>query len=301
MRYKKYYSPERKNSKNKKELSYWILQDKHRIEKALSLPKPRESFGEVVISRLTRNLCEYRKLSNHDRVYSLGISALGLYKKFHQDNNYPIPSFFEKYIVVLNSKDFIESFTLDVGVHSKKIEDTSLSAFDEFVHSRSSCRNFIPDKKLSKTQLENVIRNSIKTPSVCNRQHWKIHVFSGENKDNILKLQNGNAGFGHTAPYIALITSELSAFYTANERNQPFIDGGMFAMSFIYSLHSESIASCPLNWCTSYFSERHLRKLNLIPNSEVIIMAIAFGFPNENTVYANSPKFDLNEFYTLDW
>jgi nitroreductase len=300
LRFKKYSSSESKNNKNSKELSYWILQDKHRIEKALSLPEPRASFGKAVIGRLTNNLLAYSVISEPDRTYCLGISALDLYKQFHINNDYAIPEFYDESVGKLNPNHFVENLTHDVGVHLKEASKVSFYGFDDFAKSRSSCRNYIVGKNVDEDLIVSSVQCAIKTPSVCNRQHWKLHFFSNELKDKILSLQNGNAGFGNTAPHVVLVTSELSAFYTANERNQPFTDGGMFAMSFIYSLESKGIASCPLNWCSSFFADKHFRKLNLIPDSEVVVMAILFGYAKDESVYANSPKIDLNKFYTIN-
>ena len=58
-KFKKYYTKGSHASKDKQQLESWILQDKHRIEKAFSLPQPKMGFGKDVIPRLINNLFEY--------------------------------------------------------------------------------------------------------------------------------------------------------------------------------------------------------------------------------------------------
>lgn len=294
--FKRFYKPLDKNKKGEASLAYWILQDKHRIEKALSLPEPREGFGEVVIRRLASNLSLYGK---KDKAYNLGVYAIKLYKSYHEENSYYLPDWFGKACRNIDLEDVNSEYSDLVGLHHYQPVVVNLDEYGGFIKSRSSCRNYNSEKMIDKQTIHSVIEEAIRTPSVCNRQHWKARIFTGKAKEDILKLQNGNAGFGDTAPYLALITSDLMAFYTENERNQPYTDGGMFGMSFIYSLHARGIASCPLNWCTSYFSERHFRKLDVIPSNEVVVMAIVFGYAEKGALYANSPRFDANEFYSM--
>ena len=45
----------------------------------------------------------------------------------------------------------------------------------------------------------------------------------------ILEVQGGNRGFGHLANRLIIITSEVGVFTGVAERNQVYIDGGMYA------------------------------------------------------------------------
>src|SRR3546814_8739546 len=66
--------------------------------------------------------------------------------------------------------------------------------------------------------------------------------------DRALSLQNGNRGFGHEIPCLLILCTDLSAFDTAGERYQHWIDGGMFSMSLVWALHALGYSSCCLNW-----------------------------------------------------
>ena len=143
MRFKKYYSKDSDASKNKKNLEAWILQDKHRIEKALSLPKPKYFFGELVLNRLFGNLIEYRNHHGKDRVYYFGIGAFQAYEDFHLNSNKELPMFFKCIKDKLDTNDFKKSICKLVGVNDVVIADGKFAHFfSEFVLSRHSCRNF---------------------------------------------------------------------------------------------------------------------------------------------------------------
>ena len=170
----------------------------------------------------------------------------------------------------------------------------SNDSFDVFSKSRSSVRNFgetdIPIEKISMAL--DLARN---TPSACNRQSWRTHIFSKKEIINeILSVQGGNRGFGHLANKIIVITGELGVFGHAFERNQVFVDGGMYAMNLLYALHHNKIAACILNCSTTHNKDKKLRKLCQIADSEVFIAIIACGIPPDTFRVASSPRYALD-------
>ena len=138
------------------------------------------------------------------------------------------------------------------------------------------------------------------TPSVCNRQHWRAHFYSGKQKNEILAFQNGNTGFTENIPYIAVVTSDLRAFYTADERNQSCVDGGLFSMNLMYAMQSVGLSSCALNWCNSFISDFKFKKLKYVEKHERIIMVIGFGYSNDSGYYAKSPRLPVESFYNIE-
>ncbi|PMM04010.1 hypothetical protein BCT61_17300, partial [Vibrio breoganii] len=248
-RFKKYYSDHTVKLEDKSSLEAWLLQDKHRIEKGLSLPNPRFNFGVEPIKRLIKNLESYSELYDKDEVYYISVGALKAYRQFHCEHNVSLNDNIKTEFHKIADQDFSHELCNRVGINDVfQVEDKS-ETFKELVFSRSSCRNYT-NRIIPEEILKSVVEMSVKTPSVCNRQHWRLHVFSDETKERLLSLQNGNAGFSDNIPYLAIITSDLKAFYRPEERFQPYTDAGMFSMSLIYALHSYGISSCALNWCT---------------------------------------------------
>lgn len=189
----------------------------------------------------------------------------------------------------------------DVGVKLlslKDFEKGTLRSPEDFFHSRYSLREFSPNI-ISDEVIRRVISLALKTPSVCNRQPW--HVYATHDDEVIrtaLALQNGNRGFGHNVPNLAIVCADLRAFMASAEPYQHWIDGGLFSMSIVYALHSMGIASCCLNWSVNPSEDKKLRKvLNLNPNHSVIMM-IAFGLPNENNKVCVSSRRSIDEVLT---
>jgi hypothetical protein len=126
---------------------------------------------------------------------------------------------------------------------------------------------------------------------VCNRQSWRVHVFSeAADKAMILRHQNGNLGFGHLADRVLLVTADMRTFVSSGERNQAFLDGGLFSMSLLYALQARGIATCPLNLSISFQVDRRLRKAARIPGWETPLMMIAVGYPPDRLNVAASAR-----------
>ncbi|WP_299568277.1 nitroreductase family protein [uncultured Shewanella sp.] len=301
--FKKFYTKETSITNDKKQLESWVLQDKHRIEKAFSLPAPRFGFGKNVIIRLSNNLSLYKDKCLKDDIYYIGIGAFKAYEDFHLRNSKPLPDFFINEKQKFDIEDFCNERCNSVGYFvPTNLTDIEKESFISFSSKRTSCRNYDKDKSetIDSNLLKEIMTTTITAPSVCNRQHWHVHFFKGENKRTVLDYQNGNTGFSDNVPMVALVTSDIRSFYSGNERNQPYTDGGLFAMNLMYAMQSYGLSSCPLNWCSSYLTERKFRKFNLVPENEVVVLAIAFGYSSDNALYAKSPRLNVESFYTIN-
>lgn len=211
-RYRKYYATEVARKTGQDELASWILQDKHRIEKGLSLSQVKPNFGEIVLTRLYKNLQTYQHKYEKDSIYLWGIGAFVAYKEFHDQRQLPLSTWFLKLYADLPADDLKGVQALEVGIRKHKPGSFNAKEFKTFFESRASVRDFDKQKSVPEELLAEIISVAIKTPSVCNRQHWKVHVVSGDLKTKVLQLQNGNAGFGAEVPQVAIVTSSLKAF-----------------------------------------------------------------------------------------
>lgn len=301
IKFKKYYSVERKRNKSEKNLKAWILQDLHRIEKALTLPFPRLFFGKEVITRLYSNLKKLDEDFNRCEEFYLGISALHAYKEYHTSKGAVLSEELLGYLEHFDHLRLPIQSKTRVGVDKlhKPIPNFEES-FKELAFSRKSIRNFKPDK-VPHITLKKSIELAITAPSVCNRQHWRIDFVDGKLKDQVLALQNGNSGFKDTIQQLAIISSDMSAFYSGDERNQMYTDGGIFTMNFLYALQSLGISTCTLNWSASTLTELKFAKLSILPRSSQVIVLVAFGYADESSFTANSPKLSIGNFYKIHY
>lgn len=272
----------------------------HKIEKGLSLPSPRVGFGKKAIEELVEKLEYYTKNYGWDDVSLVSLNNLYEYYKFNSQNNVDLIDLFEK----LNTlKSTINNVKLvSVGgvdeIYKKDIAKIANINFKDFAYSRYSIRNFAPGD-VNIDLIKKAVYIAQKTPTVCNRQPARVYVYSEEIKKEVLKLQNGNAGFGEDADKILIVTTDLRDFRGVIERNQCFIDGGLYSMSLLYALHSLGVGTCPLNLCLTYDKEKDLKRVGKIGDHEALIMMIAIGNIPEKLKVASSLRRKVEDVLTV--
>lgn len=274
-----------------------ITKDYHRIEKGLALKEPRLGFGEKTVKNLIAGVTKYQELYGSDELVQISLNTLLAYCEFHQQENYEISQIYEM-VIPLKNKMNHEKMITEGGTKTIKKEEIWNNAKQDmttFFNSRHSIRNF-SDEEVDLELIKQAVEMAQKTPSVCNRQSSKVYVFSKEeDKQKVLSYQNGNRGFGEQASKVLIVTSELQNFTSVGERNQCWIDGGMYAMSLVYALHSLGVGTCCLNWSVEYHVDQQLRKAAEISDSEAVIMMIAVGHLPDQLKVAQSPRKKVKE------
>lgn len=278
-----------------------IVKDYHRIEKGLALPVPRLGFGETVLARLDKNLQDYIRIYGHDFHVECAVVAILSYRKFHIKKNYELPFLIANILKKWHEK---ESACGDKKDAVDKVSRADLFCqeinFEKFARSRRSIRNFSCDV-IESSEIKKAISIARYAPSVCNRQTVKVYYFQNKGFiQRILKEQNGNAGFGHTCSALCLIVYDLSFFEGAGERNQGFVDGGIFLSHLLLAFHSLKIGACPLNWSVGFFQDGRLRDIIGLPSKEVIVSLVAIGVPDTSFYVARSPRRPVEEVLVMD-
>jgi nitroreductase len=150
-------------------------------------------------------------------------------------------------------------------------------------------REFGPGK-IDLKKFEQAVQIATLTPSVCNRQSARVHLLTDPNTiREVLRYQGGLAGYP-TPPALAVVTSDLSAFLSTAERRQPWIDGGLFAMSLLNALEYSNLAACPLHAMMSGAAETRVRALAALPDNEAALMFIGIGNKPETTTVPHSAR-----------
>ena len=129
------------------------------------------------------------------------------------------------------------------------------------------------------------------SPRVCNRGATRVYaIYDAQHRERALAHQNGNAGFGHTAGAVLIITTNMSAYTDFGERNQAWIDGGLFAMTLTYALHAQALGTCFLNWSALPGQDKAMRRELGIPAEEAVITFMAVGKLPQVFTVAASPR-----------
>lgn len=270
----------------------------HSIEKGLTNQEVRLGFGKFALERLFEALDKFIELGfpTTDNRFQQSIAVLLAYVDFHHERGFPLEW------VESKLKDYLAYFDkefTDVGGYGERvmneIPDYGNSNFEELALSRHSIRDF-GDEMVEDESIQSSIQIATKTPSVCNRQASKVYRI--KNKDlleKVYRLQGGLVTQGENLQEILLVTSNREFMEGPNERNQTYIDGGMFLMSLVYALTYNQVASCVLNAVFDLEKEKKMRELLDISYSEDFIAFIAIGsFKNENK-YAKSPRDNWND------
>jgi len=256
-----------------------VTKDYHRVEKGLSLRAPKTTFGIEVQKRLELGI----KLANPADAYVS--SAEGSLAAIRQWN---------------------ATGTIDPDIAPRRenfpqtalaYEDTSTAS--DLFRTRRSVRNFDESRSIPVSLMDTAVDLAGNTPSVCNRQPWRVtFVNDPVSVAKVLNLQNGNAGFAASVPAVAVITVDCRLFAGSGERNQRWVDGGLFAMSLVYALHSMKVQTCMLNWAMSNASSRAMRKtLDLAPYQDIVAL-VAIGYGPESYRVARSPRRPSNDVLT---
>lgn len=288
-KYSKYSSVTNVNSPTK--LISKIIADYHVIEKGLTMPETRLGFGydrlKSLISLINQFLDKYDK--NDDQI----IAAIGVikeYKIFHLNKGFKLDDEILDKINLLEKRCANVAPTVQRRINNREYFKSSSSSFSDFATSRYSIRNFDVNNPVEIETISKAVDLANSAPSSCNRQTTRVHVFKEkEIIKEILAIQGGNRGFGHLTDKLLIVTSNLECWHGVSEVKGPYVDGGIFAMNLLHSLHFYKTAACPLNCNLSPSKEKALRAICEIPAEEVFVVMIVVGnIPAELEVPASN-------------
>ncbi len=259
-----------------------VTKEYHRIEKGLAFGAPRRPFGagpaETISTVLARPLDE--------------ADTAAPYLAHAEDALHALYDWNDKGLVA----DEVAPLGLDL-----KWEDMVGRRPESFFRSRRSVRDFDQNRSVDHDTIIRAVELAQTAPSVCNRQAGRAHYYDEpEMMAKILARQSGNRGFGHLARGLFIVTADARLFSGSGERNQRWIDGGLFAMTLVLALHALGVASCMLGWSKGNADSAALREIACIPDEEDVIVVIAVGYASEGHRVARSERRPLSQVLTLN-
>lgn len=264
---------------NQTNLIHRIIAHYHVLEKGLTMPEPRLGFGKNIAESLLKHLNLYinNKYDIENNQFQVAIDVFNKYTLFNKelsdfkDITTQVDAIYKTYKT--------DSFAVggEIEISKKKYLENAQSNFKDLALSRSSIRNF-EDIEVDVETIKQAVSIALKTPSVCNRQAWStLTILNKELIEKVFKIQNGNRGFGHLIKCLMVVKMEMRAFYGSEERNQAFIDSGMYGMSLVYALQYMQLGSVVLNWATHHTQNKEIQNLLGLGDSETITMIIGVG------------------------
>jgi len=275
-----------------------LMANAHAIERGLSFEKPGNKFAIDIIKTLLSLVHNYidRQYTSDNFAFQSAKQALRDYLEFHKKKGISLGVLEDQIInLSIDKSDLIESST--ISLHTK--EYFKNSSFADTIIKRRSVRNFL-NTPVSLRKIKYAIKLALNSPSVCNRQSWHIYILKkGDTLNHVLNLQRGNRGFREKIGTLLVVTADLNSFQGFNERNQGFIDGGIFSMSLLLSLHYADLGACPMNWSYHFDEDLKIRKVLKVRRSENIILFIAVGNVPPEVDVPRSRKKDISDTVSL--
>lgn len=257
-----------------------IILSYHVIEKGLTMPRRRLDFGHGAVMGLIDLILKFEsKFGCGDPQVNYAIGVVLEYKKVHDElgcslSDLAFRSSLENFCLLKHDCQPSSQLQFTRDQFFQEVE----SPFPQFARSRHTCRHF--EGAVSDVVICNAVELAMSTPSACNRQHWRVHCISDHSiRDAVFDIQKGkgNRGFGEDADKLLVVTSDLQDVQWIEERNDIFVNGGMFLMNLCYALHYYKVANCILNWSVSVDGDIAIHERLGIPESERIVGMIACG------------------------
>ena len=266
---------------NKESLKTQILLQAHCIEKGLSLRTPRKGFGIPLIQELLRYMTIYYNKFNDIAFLVDKCAILDAYIEFHKDDLSQIATVivqYQKFLDLLNmdSPQIVKSIGGVYSFSNTENQRSRTKDFKEFAQSRHSMRYFDNHNVDIAGAVKKALSLAQCAPSACNRQPQQVYIFRGKAKEQLLQYQRGSNAFLTEVDTLLLVTACQSRY--CFDIHQSYIDGGLYAMNLLYSLHYYGLGTIPLSTALITSSERRSMTRDWgIAENEVLILLIAVG------------------------
>lgn len=278
-----------------------ILRQTHIIEKGMSLSHIRKGFGQEKITILFEMLDRYIALGFDIKgmPFQNAIHVLNEYVKIQREMDYENPEMLKRlsdYQKYINIEENAGTMQTTREVLMKEINQ----AYPEFFSSRHSIRQF-SERDVSIEEVKKAVEVAKKAPTACNRQASHVYMYTNAEINRALgELIAGNTGFDGEVKNYLVVTADVSAFYDAFERNQIYVEAGLFTMALVEALHYYGIASCILQNGEYYKKNQNFKKIcGNIPDGERIVLFIAIGYYKDEFTYAVSMRKNVDNILTV--
>lgn len=281
--------------RNEKSDLFGLMITSHVLEKGITMPQRRLGFGldrvRAIIKRCTE--CIHLYSENHIEIQST-LKDLEQYLSLHEVNGFELPSDVLAGIKKLLQHKRYDTISCFESTPDKLFKETK--DFGEFAQSRHTCR-WYSDEDVDKEVLIKAVALAQTAPSACNRQATRVYIIESEEKlEQVMRMQNGNRGFGHLANKMILVTSDMKG-WSYKHRTMAYLDAGIFTMNLLYALHYYKICACTLNANLSIKKRVELQKIVGFSDSEIPAVFISIGKAPEKFMIAGSQRLRLEQIY----
>ncbi|WP_270088420.1 nitroreductase family protein [Sphingobacterium sp. SYP-B4668] len=254
----------------------------HSLEKGMLFNKMKGGFGAYRLKKLHAILTDPEIILNRSKSQvRVGYQVMCQYYELHRQAGYDLEDLFTyaqyNFYKSILGEDYTAAFRGVLEWTKDQFYTHVDSNFADFARSRKSVRNFTGEY-IAEEVIRKVVELANTAPSVCNRQASNVYLIQDKIQiERILAVQGGFAGYEQHVSQLLIVTNDRRYYYTIGERNQLYIDGGLYLMNLLYALHYYRIGNCPANWGKNIKEELPINAVVSIPPSEKIICIVPIG------------------------
>ena len=113
----------------------------------------------------------------------------------------------------------------------------------------------------------------------------------------IIKIAQGFGGFEKETTNLLVFTFDVNASYFVGERNQGWLNAGLFSMDLVNAPYLQGIGSCFCQFGNVAKEEERIKKMLDIPSSERIVVLMSTGYCCDECRIPYSPRKDIKEIW----
>lgn len=272
----------------------------HAIEKGMSIGDVKVGFGKPKAIAILDDLQILKNIGGDASFIKEACSVIGQYIEFNKKLGADMNEVEVSYNAFME-RNSVEKASFG-GIYQKNYKEDVKAVlgapFKEFSQTRFSVRDF-GKTPVDIAKIKAALKLCERTPSACNRQSWRIHVYGPETKNKMFELQRGAKGFWEEMQYAILICGD-QRYYNIDELHQVYVDGGLYAMNLMYALHSEGLANIPLTMGHKTGYTAKIKKSMDIPEYELPVVLIGIGSYKEEYKVAASTRKEFNEYVIFE-
>lgn len=272
----------------------------HALEKGMSIGTPRVGFGKKKVFTIMEDLDKFMNHGGKKDYLVEVVSVIHKYVMYNESLGADMSDVSKK-IIQLCEKYHVESFDIGGIIRMDHSQERAINTlpFDRFSQTRYSVRDF-SSQPIDLSKIDAALKLCERTPSACNRQSWRVHVYTDKQiAHKMFALQGGSKGFGCEMQCAILVCTDLRS-YGFYEQNLPYVDGGLYAMNLLYALHFYGLATIPLTMGHKCQKTDMIKKEMAIPQHEVPVLLIGVGSYKDNYKVAFSYRYPYNEYVTFN-
>ena len=251
-----------------------------RLEKSINSKYFVTGRGLELSSKLIKRLDQAfeKKIMNNQILFSLTI--LKKYVSLQSSDNSENKKLLNEYNLFLKKNKLNK--TNIKNYKSRKLTNNKIKYLKSFIQLNKLRRSvrYFSTKKVNLNDIYKALEIAQNTPSVCNRQGWKVFLFNKKKDIDFFRTIHKGFSDKKNQPLncLILITFNKNFFEYPIERHQGYTDSGLFSMSLVYALTDMGYATCTLNINNlTHKNEYLLRKRFSIPKKLSLVMFIAVG------------------------